>query len=117
MQSTRSSRRPDLRPELAAAAGYLGLTRARLAEELRAGTPLASLARARGAPLHGLVGVMTAVAHGRLDAAVAAGRLSPAERDALAADARDRAERLVAYDVVIPFPRRRGDGPGLARAA
>jgi hypothetical protein len=105
-----------LRPELAAAAGYLGLTRGELADELRAGTPLARLACARGASTRGLVEVMVAVAGGRLAAAVAAGRLSPPERDALVMDARDRAERLLADDVVVPFPRRRG-GPALPQAA
>ncbi|HEU0336105.1 MAG TPA: hypothetical protein VFR43_06095 [Gaiellaceae bacterium] len=105
-----------LRPELAAAAGYLGLTRGQLADELRAGTPIARLARARGASTRGLVEVMVAVAGGRLAAAAAAGRLTPAEHDALVDDARDRAERLLADDVVVPFPRRRSR-TGLAHAA
>jgi len=91
-----------LRPELAAAAGYLGLERAELRRRLQRGETLAALARERGRPLSRLIETMVAIARARLDAAVAAGRLSDAARDDIVADLRERIRGAAAH--AVPFP-------------
>ena len=94
-----------LRPELAAAAGYLGLGRAELRRRLLRGATLAALARERGRPVPRLVETMVAIARVPLDAAVAGGRLSPAARDDIVRDLRERIE--TAAGGPIPFPSQR----------
>jgi hypothetical protein len=93
---------PQLRPELAAAAGYLGLPRAELRARLRNGATLAGLALDRGRSVNGLLGTMLAPARARLEGAVASGRLSERERDDILDDLRHRIEAAV--DLEIPFP-------------
>jgi hypothetical protein len=91
-----------LRPELAAAAGYLGLDRAELRSRLQRGETLAALALERGRPLPRLIETMVGIARARLDAAVAAGRLTAAARDDIVADLRERIR--CASVRAVPFP-------------
>src|SRR5438270_8603189 len=58
------------------AAAYLGITEAQLRQDLAAGKTLAQVAGARGKSVDGLIQAMTDAVKGRLDAAVAAGRLT-----------------------------------------
>jgi hypothetical protein len=62
------------------AASYLGLTEAKLHEALESGKTLAQVAKDRGKSVDGLVDAMLADKEKRLDAAVAAGRITKAER-------------------------------------
>ena len=71
---------------LEAAASYLGLTDDQLRAELAARKTLAQIARAHDKSVDGLVDAMTAEATKRLDQAVAAGRLTKAQRDDIAAE-------------------------------
>lgn len=61
---------------VAAAVAYLQLDRATIAADLRAGQSLAQIAAAQGKTADGLVAALLAPAKLRLDAAVAAGRLT-----------------------------------------
>ena len=97
-----TDRRASLRPELAAAAGYLGLGRAELRERLQHGETLSALARERQRPLTRLIETMVAIARARLDAAVAAGRLTARARDDIVHDLRERIHTSVGRPV--PFP-------------
>jgi hypothetical protein len=67
--------------DLSAAAGFLGLTQAALREELHDGNTLADVAKAQGKSVDGLVDALVAAATDKLDGAVAAGRLTKAQRD------------------------------------
>ncbi len=94
-----------LRPELAAAAGFLGLGRGELVDRLRAGATLAALAHERRRSLASLIETMVAIARARLDSAVAAGRLSGEARDDIVRDLHERIRD--AANRTIPFPVRR----------
>src|SRR6478609_8158764 len=61
---------------LDAAATYLGLTDAQLRTQLESGKSLADVAKAQGKTVDGLVQAMVDAAKKKLDAAVAAGRLT-----------------------------------------
>ena len=65
--------------ELDAAASYLGLTGAELRTQLESGKTLAQVAKDRGKSVDGLVQALVDSATTRLDADVAAGRLTKAE--------------------------------------
>ena len=65
--------------ELDAAAAYLGLTEAQLDEQLDGGKTLAQVAKDRGKSVDGLIQALVDQATKRLDAAVAAGRLTKAQ--------------------------------------
>ena len=80
---------------LKAAAQYLGITRAQLAQNLRAGQTLAQIAQAQGKSVAGLESALLAAVKARLDARVAAGRLSAERAQRLLARAPQRIERLV----------------------
>jgi phosphatidate phosphatase APP1 len=67
---------------LAAAATYLGLDKATLAADLKAGQSLAQVATSTGKTADGLVTALLAPAKLRLDAAVAAGRITAAQESA-----------------------------------
>jgi hypothetical protein len=73
---------------LQAAAGYLGLTVAKLREQLLAGKSLADVAKAQGKTADGLAQRLVTAARTRLDAAVKAKRLTQAEADRIAAELR-----------------------------
>jgi lambda repressor-like predicted transcriptional regulator len=80
---------------LRAAATYLGLERAALAAELRAGTSLAQVATANGKSVDGLQAALLAALKTKLDAAVAAGKLDPARAARMLERAPAKIERLV----------------------
>jgi ribosomal protein L10 len=66
--------------EVRAAAGYLGLTVAELRADLKAGKTLAQVADATpGKSADGLVQALVAAAKAKLDAAVAAGKITAAQ--------------------------------------
>jgi AraC-like DNA-binding protein len=64
---------------LAAAAGYLGLSEARLFNDLRSGQSLAKIASGRGKSVAGLERAMAAAIKSGLDRAASAGRITKAE--------------------------------------
>lgn len=80
---------------LADAAAYLGVTDAQLRTDLQAGKTLAQVATSAGKSVDGLVSALVAAEKQELDDAVAAGRLTAAQRDALAAGLQQRVENLV----------------------
>jgi hypothetical protein len=80
---------------LDAAASYLGLTRAQLGQQLRSGKSLAAVARARGKSVDGLEQALVAAERKRLDAAVAAKRITKAQEQRLLSDLEARVSDLV----------------------
>jgi polyhydroxyalkanoate synthesis regulator phasin len=80
---------------LDAAASYLGLTEAKLREALESGKTLAQVAKDRGKSVDGLVDAMVAEKAKRLDEAVAAGRITKAERTEFLAGLKERTTNLV----------------------
>jgi hypothetical protein len=80
---------------LDAVATYLGLSADALRDELRSGTTLAALAAERGKTVDGLVDAIVAAETRRLQEAVAAGRLTDAERDRIVAGLPQRVRRMV----------------------
>ena len=79
---------------LAAAATYLGLTEAELRARLDDQT-LAEIAKERGKSVSGLVRTMTTAAEQELDEAVANGKLTKEQAEAIKADLDSRIESLV----------------------
>jgi hypothetical protein len=80
---------------LSAAATYLGVTEAELRTSLEGGKTLADVAKAKGKSASGLVDALVADETKELDAAVSAGKLTKAQRDALVANAKQRFQDLV----------------------
>jgi hypothetical protein len=80
---------------LDAAAAYLGLTGAKLREALDNGKTLAQVAKDRGKSVDGLVEAMVADKKKRLDDAVAAGRITKAERAEFLAGLKERVTDFV----------------------
>ena len=80
---------------LSAAATYLGVTEAALRTSLESGKTLAEVAQEQGKSAAGLVDALVADETKELDAAVAAGKLTKAQRDALVANAKQRFQDLV----------------------
>lgn len=68
---------------LESAATYLGLTDAQLRTQLESGKSLADVAKAQGKTVDGLVQAMVDAAKKKLDAAVAAGRLTQSREDSI----------------------------------
>jgi hypothetical protein len=95
-------------PSLAAAAGYLGLTEAKLRAELESGKTLAQIAKAENKPVDGLKKALAAESKKRLDAAVKAGRLTQAQADAIQAQVTEHLDDLV--NGTAGPGRRHGDG-------
>ena len=87
--------RRGLHGALAPAAHYLGLTPDALRAELRSGSSLAQLAQARGKSVSGLEAAITAAVKARLDAAVAANRITTAREQQILSRLPQRLERLV----------------------
>jgi hypothetical protein len=75
---------------LEAAATYLGVTEAALRTSLESGKTLAQVAKEEGKSVDGLIAALVADKTKELDAAVAAGRLTKAQRDELAANLKER---------------------------
>jgi hypothetical protein len=87
---------PGVRPNLAIAAGYLGLGGAQLRADLRSGRTLAAIADATPGRSHaGLIEALVAATKRRLDARVAAGALTPAQEKARLRRLLRRVQRMV----------------------
>ena len=76
--------------ELDAAASYLGLSEAELHTQLGSGKSLAQVAKDRGKSVDGLVQAMVDSATKKLDAAVAAGRLTKAQEQQIVSGLKQR---------------------------
>jgi hypothetical protein len=76
--------------DLAAAASYLGLTEAELRTQLAGGKNLAQIAGDRGKSVDGLIQALVDSATKELEAAVAAGRLTEAQKQAILTDLKAR---------------------------
>jgi hypothetical protein len=106
--------RPPLAPQglLGAAAGYLGLTRDQLLDQLTAGRSLAQIAKSKGKSTSGLEQAITAAVKARLDQAVARGLITSAREQHMLSRLKDRLNSVVNRSLHIrhlpPF------GPGAA---
>jgi hypothetical protein len=96
---------------LDAAADYLGITPAALRTALGTGKSLADLAKDKGKTSEGLQAAIVAKATSNLAAAVAAGDLTDAQRDAILTRVKNTVDELVAQ-VRGPGLDGRGHGPG-----
>src|SRR5919202_6984016 len=76
--------------ELDAAASYLGLTEAEVDKQLESGKTLAQVAKDRGKSVEGLIQALVDSAKKRLDADVAAGRLTKAEEQQILSGLKQR---------------------------
>ena len=100
--------------DLGAAATYLGLDEDALQARLRDGDTLAEVAKDEGKSVDGLVSAIVAATTKRLDEAVAAGRITKAQRDEIVAGLKERTTAIVNGD----FPAFRGrGGPGFGGPA
>lgn len=81
--------------DLDAAAAYLGVDEEALRERLRDGETLADVAKATGKSVDGLVTAIVASTTKRLDAAVAAGRITRAQRDEIVSGLKQRTTEIV----------------------
>jgi hypothetical protein len=81
---------------LADAATYLGLTEAKLLEQLRAGTTLAAVAKAQGKTVEGLKAALLTSEKKELAQAVTDGRLTQAQADEMLAAAGARFDDMIA---------------------
>ena len=95
--------------DLGAAADYLGVTTAQLEQRLNSGDTLAEVAKAEGKAVDGLVDAMYNAAAKRLDAAVAAGRLTAAQEKQILSDLESRIRDFV-QNAQLRVHR---EGPGL----
>jgi hypothetical protein len=95
---------------LEAAATYLGVTEAALRASLESGKTLAEVAKEKGKSVDGLIAALVADKTKELDAAVAAGRLTKAQRDELAADLKERVTAHVNGERPSGGPRLHGHG-------
>lgn len=84
---------------LAAAATYLGVTEASLRTSLEGGKTLGDVAKEKGKTVAGLVDALVTDETKELDAAVAAGKLTKAQRDEMLAGAKQRFQDLVANGI------------------
>jgi hypothetical protein len=80
---------------LEAAATYLGLTESRLRTQLESGESLADVAKAQGKTVDGLVQTLVDAAKKKLDAAVAAGRLTQSQADSVLVGLKSRVNAFV----------------------
>jgi hypothetical protein len=80
---------------LDAAATYLGLTEAQLRTQLESGKSLADVSKAQGKTADGLVQALVDAAKKKLDAAVAAGRLTQTQANSILADLKSRVTDFV----------------------
>jgi hypothetical protein len=81
--------------DFGAAAKYLGLTDKQLFSDLRNGKSLADVAKAQGKTTDGLKAALKAAQTAQLDAAVAAGRLTDAQRTRIEANLDRRLDNLI----------------------
>jgi hypothetical protein len=102
--------------DLDAAASYLGLTEDELHTRLENGDTLAEVAKAEGKSVDGLVNALVAAEKKELADAVADGRLTDAQRDAIVSGLQSRIEDIV-NNAAPPAGFRHGlDGDGAAFA-
>lgn len=87
----------------------LGLTRAQLGEQLRAGKSIADIAKAQGRSLSDVRTALKAAAKEKLDKAVRDGKLTRERADKLRARINDGIDRI---GTTTPFPRLRRPAPG-----
>jgi hypothetical protein len=80
---------------LDAAGTYLGLTEAQLRTQLESGKSLADVAKAQGKTVDGLVQALVDAAKKKLEAAVAASRLTQTQADSILADLKSRVTDFV----------------------
>src|SRR5712692_4275645 len=80
---------------LDAAASYLGLTEAELRTQLEAGKTLAQVAQDKGKSVDGLIQALVDDAQKKLDAAVAAGRLTKDQEQSILSDLKQHITDLV----------------------
>jgi hypothetical protein len=98
--------------DLDAASTYLGVSEDALRQRLRDGDTLADVAKDKGKSVEGLVTAIVAATTKRIDEAVAAGRITKAQRDEIVAGLKQRSTAIVNGD----FPALRGrGGPGFGR--
>ena len=80
---------------LKAAAQYLQIDRAELRKDVRSGQTLAQIAQGKGKSVSGLEGAMVAAVKTKLDAAVAAGKITAAREQLVLARVQKAVHRLV----------------------
>lgn len=103
---------------LNASAAYIGLDRAQLLTRLRAGQSLAQIAIASGKTVAGLKAAILNAHKARLDADVAANRLTAAQAQARLAALSARIDRIVnRVGAARPGGAKRPGGPGVLQAA
>jgi hypothetical protein len=95
--------------DLDAAAAYLGVDEDELRDRMRDGDTLADVAKTEGKSVDGLVTAIVAATTKRLDEAVAAGRMTKAQRDEIVAGLKQRTTEIV--NGTFPAMNGRG-GPG-----
>lgn len=95
---------------LDAAAEYLGLTESQLRTQLNSGKTLAEIAKAQDKSVDGLIAALKADTKKKLDAAVAAGRLTKADEEQILSDLDKRLSDLVNAKLTLHF---RDDHRGL----
>jgi hypothetical protein len=88
---------------LGAAADYLGLTESALRTQLNGGKTLAEIAKANDKSVDGLKAAMKADTKKKLDAAVAAGRLTKADEERVLSDLDQRLNDLVNAKLTLRF--------------
>lgn len=81
--------------DLDVAAGYLGITEDQLRADLSAGKTLAAIAKAKGKSVDGLIDVLVNAEKKELDQAVADGRLTKEQEQAILARVRDHVTAMV----------------------
>jgi len=95
--------------DLGTAAAFIGVDEDALRERLRDGDTLADVATEKGKSVDALVSAIVAATTKRIDEAVAAGRITKAQRDEIVAGLKQRTTEIVNGD----FPAFRGrGGPG-----
>jgi hypothetical protein len=88
---------------LDAAADYLGLTDSELRTQLNSGKTLAEIAKSQDKSVDGLIAALRADAKKKLDAAVAAGRLTKADEEQILSDLDQRLKDLVNARLTLRF--------------
>jgi hypothetical protein len=94
-------------PGLSAAASYLGLSERQVRDQLETGKSLAQVAKDEGKSVDGLVAALKERLKSRLDAAVAAGRVTKAQEDEILNNADERIREFVNMKLLRP-PRPEG---------
>jgi len=96
------------------AAAYLGLTEAELRTQLQSGKTLAQVAQAQGKSVDGLKQALVAAATKKLDAAVAAGKLTADQRSQILSQLQSRIDDMV--NGTMPGPGLHGPGMHFGRS-